>query len=299
MRRRFLAGYFAAYLALMSGDGNGSPAGISIDVPDQIIMVNISAGTFQMGDTDTSVTNQNSQSIPVHRVTLGAFSMAQTLVTQAQYRQVMGVNPSFFDSGGARPVEAVSWFDAVLFCNKLSRLKGLDTVYSYTGIDQCSTYDTLASPTIDYSKNGYRLPTEAEYEYACRAGSATDYYWGRNYPPRTAADTLALDSNAVWYGDSPNLTQPVPCKKPNAWGLYNMSGNVWEWCNDWFGSYDTAARTNPTGAASGKYRVLRGGSIDYLTPFLLSVILCSAYRGVDFPQGGFTYNGFRVVRGAR
>jgi formylglycine-generating enzyme required for sulfatase activity len=221
--------------------------------------------------------------------------MSKTLVTQAQYQAVMGLNPSYFDSGSTWPVEQVSWFDAARFCNSLSRLAGLDTVYTYTGIYQGSGYDTLTSVAINYAKNGYRLPTEAEYEYANRAGTTTDYYWGRNYPPTTAADTLAIDSNAVWYYNSPNGTQPVASKKPNAWELYDMSGNLWEWCNDWYGSYSATSQTNPTGATSGSCRVLRGGS--WLNGY--AGALCAAYRDGGNPGLEDGNVGFRVVCGAR
>ena len=256
-------------------------------------MISIPAGTFQMGST-----NANLYASPVHSVTLGAFTMSKTLVTQAQYQAVMGLNPSYFDSGSTWPVESVNWYDAAWFCNKLSKLAGLDTVYTYTGVYQGSGYDTLTSVAINYAKNGYRLPTEAEYEYANRAGTTTDYYWGRNYPPTTTADTLAIDSNAVWYYNSPNGTQPVATKKPNAWGLYDMSGNVWEWCNDWYGNYSATSQTNPTGATTGSSRVLRGGSwVNNGGAY----VLCAAYRNGDGPEYVSYYyrSGFRVVCGAR
>jgi len=255
-------------------------------------MVSIPAGTFQMGSTNATL-----GATPVHSVTLGAFTMSQTLITQEQYLAVMGTNPAYFDSGRAWPVEQVSWFDAARFCNSLSRLAGLDTVYTYTGIYPSGYgYDTLTSVAIDYTKNGYRLPTEAEYEYANRAGTTTDYYWGRNYPPTTTADTLAIDSNAVWYYNSENGTQPVATKKPNAWGLYDMSGNLWEWCNDWHGSYSATSQTNPTGTTSGIFRVLRGGSwYDYGYAYGL----CAAYRDVLNPENEGGNVGFRVVCGAR
>jgi formylglycine-generating enzyme required for sulfatase activity len=156
--------------------------------------------------------------------------------------------------------------------------------------------DTSTALAINYAKNGYRLPTEAEYEYANRAGTTTDYYWGRNYPPTTTADTLAIDSNAVWYYNSENGTQPVATKKPNAWGLYDMSGNLWEWCNDWHGSYSATSQTNPTGTTSGIFRVLRGGSwYDYGYAYGL----CAAYRDVLNPENEGGNVGFRVVCGAR
>ena len=251
--------------------------------------VRIPAGTFQMGDTNVAI-----GATPVHSVTLGAFTISQTPVTQAQYQQVMGTNPSYFDSGRTWPVEEVSWYNAALFCNALSKLADKDTVYVYAH----GVIDSTVM--IDYTKNGYRLPTEAEYEYACRALTTTDYYWGRNYPPNSSVDTLALDSNAVWSNDSPNGTQPVARKKPNAFGLYDMSGNVWEWCNDWFGNYDDSSRTNSIGATFGSYshgnfRVFRGGS---WTP-TGTYTLAAAFRNEDSPNARFNSVGFRVVCGAR
>ncbi|MGA3052234.1 MAG: SUMF1/EgtB/PvdO family nonheme iron enzyme [Chitinispirillaceae bacterium] len=261
-------------------------------LPPSILMDSIPSGTFQMGDTSADV-----GAIPVHNVTLGAFAISQTPVTQAQYDAVMGNNPSYFDSGNAWPVEQVSWYNAALFCNALSKLSvpPKDTVYVYGDRRMDSTV------VIDYTKNGYRLPTEAEYEYACRAGTTTDYYWGRNYPPDSTADTLALDSNAVWANNSNGTTRPVMTRKPNAFGLYDMSGDVWEWCNDWFGSYNDTSQTNPTGATIGSFpggnkRVLRGGS------WSLNVsasTLCSAYRNSTNPYHAYSNIGFRVVCGAR
>ena len=248
-------------------------------------MVSIPGGTFQMGSTNSAL-----YASPVQSVTLGAFTMSKTLITQAQYQAVMGTNPSYFDSGSTWPVESVNWYQAALYCNALSKLSGKDTVYSYSG----TLNDAVV---IDYSKNGYRLPTEAEYEYANRAGTTTDYYWGKNYPPTMTADTLAIDSNAVWYYNSPNSTQLVAGKKPNAWGLYDMSGNVWEWCNDWYGNYSATSQTNPTGATTGSYRVLRGGSWDYY--HFLAYGLCAAFRGNDVPSLEYNFFGFRVVCGPR
>jgi formylglycine-generating enzyme required for sulfatase activity len=261
-------------------------------------MVSIPAGTFQRGDTNTNLFNLwSGGSSPLHSVTLNyAFTMSQTLVTQKQYRTVMDTNPAYYDSGNTWPVENVSWYDAALFCNALSKLARTDTVYTFTSITGtpgagCSGLGNL---NIDYTKKGYRLPTEAEWEYACRAGTTTDYYWERNYPPTSNADSLAIDSNAVWHFDSPNGTQQVATRKPNAWGLYDMSGNVLEWCNDWYGSYSSAAVTNPTGPTSGIFRVLRGGS--WLSSSASD--LCAAYRGSDGPEFWYSYYGFRVVCGA-
>jgi len=193
------------------------------------VMVSVPEGSFNNG---------------ISVVTLGAFKMSTTEITQVLYSSIMGVNPSHFNSDEARPVETVNWYDAALFCNAFSKLMSKETVYVYTG--------TMGSSVvIDYSKNGYRLPTEAEWEYSCRAGTTSAYYWGS-----------VTDGAYCWYSsNSASQTHPVGTKKPNSLGLYDMSGNVFEWCNDWYSSYPTGPQTNPTGPKTvGSYRVLRGGS---------------------------------------
>jgi formylglycine-generating enzyme required for sulfatase activity len=302
MRMELLAGILTAAAVGMGGcGGNGSPNKPFLAALPAITMVSIPAGTFQMGDTTTAV-----GAIPVHSVTLGAFTISQTPVTQEQYLSVMGINPAYFDSGRTWPVESASWYDAALFCNALSKLAGTDTVYTFSSITGtpgagCSGLGNLK---INYTQNGYRLPTEAEYEYACRAGTTTDFDWGMNYSPVDSLDTLmsvdsldtlTIDSDAVWYYNSPFSTQQVATKNPNTWGLYDMSGNVWEWCNDWFGNYGDSSQTNPTGATSGNSRVLRGGSW-YVDD---ARYLCSAFRLSLNPQGVIDNVGFRVVCGAR
>jgi len=179
----------------------------------------IQAGSFMMGSKNGDIDEK-----PVHRVTITKpFYIGIYPVTQAEYKAIMGTNPSKF-RGENRPVEMVSWYEAKEFCRRLSEKEGVT----------------------------YRLPTEAEWEYACRAGTTTEYYWGDS-----------IDGRYVWYYDnSDRQTHPVGQKLPNAWGLFDMSGNVWEWCKDWYGRdyYSTSHETDPAGPSSGSYRVLRGGS---------------------------------------
>jgi formylglycine-generating enzyme required for sulfatase activity len=245
----------------------------------------IPGGTFQMGQTNVAE--------PVHSVTVSAFYMDTTEVKQADYQVLMLVNPSHFAGDSLLPVEMVTWFDAVLYCNKRSKLDSLDTVYSYTSVtglpgNGCSD---LAGLAVDFAKNGYRLPTEAEWEYACRAGDTAAYYWGGSYPPITTADTAAIDNNAVWAHNSVHSSARVGTKLPNAWGLYDMIGNVWEWCNDWLDNYTSGSQTDPTGPPTGSYRILRGGSW-----FTFDNALRSANRNQNDPFRTGSDCGFRCVR---
>ena len=270
-------------------------------------MIHIASGTFQMGSEsqDIACTGCSWGEQPVHSVTLSAFNMDKTEVTQGYYKMIMGVNPSNFWDNAGNPVEMVTWFDAVLFCNARSKHDGLDTVYQFTAIfgkagNGCRK---LSGLKIDFTRNGYRLPTEAEWEYSCRAGTTTEYYWGRNYPSLTDADTLTIDSNAVWF-HSVNIfrnskmlgTQPVGSKKPNAWGLYDMAGNVWEWCNDYIGGYSAEAQTDPMGPDSAHSRVMRGGSWCDQSDNFVFRFLRSGFRSSDFPDHRTSFRGFRCVR---
>jgi len=240
-------------------------------------MVDINAGSFQMGTPFPLDT--------IHKVNLTAYKISSTEVTQDLYTAVMNNNPSTFKSGPNYRVEGTSWIDAALFCNKLSQAAGFDTVYVYTGAKPDG------SVLIDYTKNGYRLPTEAEWEYACRAGSTTDFFWGKSFPV-TSEDTLTMDSYVAWYHSSPGTTQPVASKKPNAFGLYDMSGNVWEWVNDFYRIYYAAEVTNPTGPTKDNFgRVRRGGSYDYDAELQTSSFRHFMTIGVR------TYDmGFRIAR---
>ncbi|MDR1899787.1 MAG: SUMF1/EgtB/PvdO family nonheme iron enzyme [Treponema sp.] len=231
-------------------------------------MVRVEGGTFRMGST-----NGQDNEKPVHTVTVKSFSMGKYEVTQKEWVEIMGSNPSKF-KGDTLPVERVSWFDAVEYCNRRSLKEGLTPAYRGSG----------DSVTCDFSASGYRLPTEAEWEYAAKGGNK-DYmtfeYAGSNSP-----------GGVAWYADnSGNTTHPVGTKQPNSLGLYDMSGNVLEWCWDWYGSYPGSAQTDPAGAASGSYRVLRGGSWVHSAH-----ILRSAIRSNNTPSNRDSSFGFRLVR---
>jgi formylglycine-generating enzyme required for sulfatase activity len=232
-------------------------------------MVRINGGTFTMG----SPSNEPNRMIgegPQHQVTVSSFYMGKYEVTQKEYQEVMGTNPSRF-KGDNLPVEQVSWYDAVEYCNKRSQKEGLTPAYT---INETNV-------TWNRNANGYRLPTEAEWEYACRAGTTTAYNTGAN-----------MSYNAGWcYENSDRKTHPVGQKSANAWGLYDMHGNVYEWCWDWYGSYSSGSQTDPAGAVTGSYRVRRGGNWS-----ILGHALRSAQRGVGSPSNRYEDSGFRVVR---
>lgn len=213
-------------------------------------LARIPAGEFLMGSSSYS------DETIVHRVTLGSdFWIGQKEVTQDEYRRVMGTSPSAFQ-GNPRPVEQVSWEDAAEFCRRLGAQE----------------------------QRVYRLPTEAEWEYACRAGSRAAFCYGD--------DDTRLGEFA-WYDASAGpRTHPVGSRKPNAWGIYDMHGNVWEWCLDWYAEdfYSAGSLTDPKGLSTGEYRVLRGGCW-YNRP----VFCRSARRDFNRPDYRDDGIGFRVV----
>ena len=188
-------------------------------------MVKVAGGTFQMGATSEQGSDVWKEEKPIHSVTLSDYYIGQTQVTQQLWEAVMGSNPSYFTGDNRRPVESVSWDDCQEFIEKLNRLTG---------------------------KN-FRLPTEAEWEYAARGGNKSRGY---KYSGSNNPDAVA------WYDDnSGGKTHPVAQKQSNELGLYDMSGNVWEWCADRYGDYSSKnSQTNPTGPSTGSFRVLRGGN---------------------------------------
>jgi formylglycine-generating enzyme required for sulfatase activity len=222
-----------------------SEASVYVPGYGELVMRLVSAGTFWMGSQDDDADAESDEK-PRHEVRLSrSFQLSPVQVTQGLYEVVKGNNPSHFKTSAEHPVERVSWFDAVLFCNALSDLCGFSPAYTLGDGDKPSV-------SCDFSSSGFRLPTEAEWEYAARAGQDLSYSGSNN------ADEVA------WHkGDSGGRTHPVGQLKPNAWGLYDMSGNVWEWCWDWKGSYPRNASVDPSGPSTGSGRVLRGGSWNY------------------------------------
>lgn len=215
-------------------------------------MVLIPAGTFMMGSPESEKDSYDEET--QHKVTLtNSHYMGKYTVTQKQWKVLMGNNPSD-TKGGKFPVTDVSWEDCQKFIKKLNAKTG----------------------------GGYRLPTEAEWEYACRAGTITAYTFGDDITPK--------DANCV--GSKIHQPVAVGSYKPNAFGLYEMHGNVWEWCEDWKTNYPTESVIDPKGPAIGEYRVIRGGSFFYP----VSGSSRSSYRGSNKPTYRGNYCGFRLAR---
>jgi len=235
--------------------------------------VEIPQGEFMMGCDEGEVCER-----PAHMVKISEFKIQTTPVTQAQYRAVLGKNPSHF-KGDNLPVESITWYGAASFCNKLSDMVGLKSCYHPT------------SYKCDFDNDGFRLLTEAEWEYACRAGTHTKYWTGNSdYFGDNHENNL---DHAAWYRHTVGEgTHPVGEKKPNPWGLFDMHGNVSEWCNDWHGFeyYKKSPVSDPQGPEKGYNHIIRGGSWNTFS------LGCSSYArsycGVDKSDEV----GFRIVR---
>jgi formylglycine-generating enzyme required for sulfatase activity len=223
----------------------------------EIEMVLVKGGSFTMGCTDEQGDDCDNNEKPAHKVTLSDFYIGKYEVTQAQWKAVMGNNPSHFSGCDSCPVENVSWNDVQEFIKKLNAKTGLN----------------------------YRLPTEAEWEYAARGGAKS-----RGYKYSGSNNV----SEVAWYWHSEEKTHPVGTKKANELGIYDMSGNVWEWCNDWYGAYSSEAQSNPKGAPSGDSRVSRGGRVGGEAQYVR--VPC---RGGSGPDNRYDYFGFRLVRSSK
>jgi formylglycine-generating enzyme required for sulfatase activity len=238
-------------------------------------MVALPGGWFQMGSPGGAEPDETQ-----HRVWVSPFFIDQFLVTQESFQKLMGRNPSRWTEP-KNPVEQIRWEDAAAYCNTRSRLEGLARCYD-PKFWKC-----------DFNQAGYRLPTEAEWEYACRAGTETAYFFGDE--PRELG-------NYAWFkGTSTRGPAPVGGKKPNPWGLYDMYGNVWQWCNDFYAEdyYRHSPDWDPRGPETGQARVLRGGSWNSRADACRSAYRLDEnpnYTDVCFARDVHGFVGFRCVR---
>jgi len=245
-------------------------------------MVFVEGGSFMMGSNYGDPDEK-----PEHGVRISSFLIGKCQVTQELWESVMRNNPSSL-KGANRPVESVNWYDAIEFCDELSRKEGLTPCYRKEMIAKEGFFSRLVGVQeevviCDFSANGYRLPTEAEWEYAARGGNKSKGY---KYSGSNDLDAVG------WYNkNSGDQTKDVSGKRPNELGIYDMSGNVWEWCWDWYGDYGSSSQTDPRGPNSGSARVFRGGS------WINDAEFCRvAYRYYSGPVSRDDDYGFRLAR---
>lgn len=269
-----------------SGGDEPPPSGGTSEIELQMVLIR--SGSFIMGSPDSEVDRESDET--QHRVNISSdFWLGTYEVTQYEWRSLMGNNPSSFSScGDDCPVETVNWFEAVAFANTLSRSEGLQECYALSGCSSTDPSYGMECSSVSFSGldcEGYRLPTESEWEYAARAGSSTAWYCGSN--------ESCVDTNAWHSSNADGRTHAVGGKDANDWDLYDMAGNVWEWTSDWSGDYPTGVVTDPTGSTSGQLRVLRGGS--WYTDAHCGR---SAYRFSFGPGLRYDSLGFRLARSA-
>ena len=250
--------------------------GVFAQPKNHIDMIEVSGGIYQMGSVGNEAFRQDNETI--HEVEVSGFYISKYEVTQELYKVVMGKNPSNAQGDVKKPVERVSWYDSVEFCNRLSANDNLQPVYTINGKDV----------TWNKKANGYRLPTEAEWEYAAKGGvkKSTFVYSGSDNVLDVAWVNVECEN-----GSQPLCEREVGTKKPNELGIYDMSGNVWEWCWDWYGEYPENKTINPVGPDTGSLKVCRGGS--WNLPFFLARITA---RSNTEPESNGGHRGFRVVR---
>ena len=254
--------------------------------PNGMKLRRIPTGGFYMGSHDSDEFLRNNER-PQHRVQIAkSIFMGVYAVTQGEFHNIMEFNPSISTDNPRCPVDGVSWFSAAEFCNKMSDEEGLSRFYELNNPQKRSDGIIEKADVVILGGDGYRLPTEAEWEYCCRAGSITPWCFGDQI--------LDVGLYAWFFDNSSGETQPVGEKKPNAWGLFDMHGNLMEWCNDWFGEFyyqQCTEEEHPQGPETGVAKVLRGGAWQFGAEATRS-----AYRNSSNPETTSSVIGFRVCR---
>lgn len=277
-------------LTRQPGEVNHNPQDNEVEsVSDTLVL--IEGGSFEMGSPESERQRESNETL--HSVTVSSFYISPYEVTQSEYEDLMESNPSEFN-GDRLPVENITYFDAVEYCNRLSEKNGLEAAY------------VIDDNKIEWNRsaNGYRLPTEAEWEYAARATTTTPFntetsisdeeanYYG-HYPYLIEENYFSQENLETEPGTYRETTVEVGSFDANQWGLYDMHGNVREWCWDFYGEYDLNQSNDPTGPSEGSLRVIRGGSWNDYAKHLRS-----AYRSSKDPNQSESNLGFRVVRNA-
>ncbi len=257
-------------LALLQSCERKEPQKTSNETKTEAKMVLLPAGSFIMGE------ESEVDSSP-HEVSVSSFYIDAHLVTQEEYEKLMQDNPARW-KGSKNPIEQVRWSDAVRYCNARSEAEGLQPCYD------------LTTWKCDFNANGYRLPTEAEWEYACRAGTKTSYFFGN--------DASKLKEYAWYDENSGGKPHPVGEKTTNPWGLYDMSGNVWEWCNDFYkvDYYTESPKNDPRGPETGETKIVRGGAWKFSAESCRSGYRYNEDPGYADVCFGYDIYGFRCVR---
>jgi len=269
MKRYIIATFLLLGIIVLGVSGKPPDA---IKTKSGVEMIPLPAGSFTMGDEKGDVDEEP------HEVYVGSFYIDKYLVSQEEFEKVMRENPSRWKASKKNPVEQVRWSDAVKYCNARSRLEGFQPCYD------------LETWKCDFNADGYRLPTEAEWEYACRAGTKTSY---------SSGDDERKLRNFAWYkGNSGRRPRPVGQKLPNPWGIHDMHGNVWEWCNDFYqvDYYQESPKKNPKGPETGETKVLRGGGWSSDAEDCRSSYRYNENPGYSDVCFGYDIYGFRCVR---
>ena len=260
--------YCAVGAAACAAQSAAAPAaGDKTKTPEGWVVIQTKGRKFQFGQEFTGY--RWTYTFPAHEVSFTYnFMMDARQVTQEQYKAVTGENPTLHPGDVKRPIDNVTWFDAVLYCNALSKRDGLDAVYTYKTVkgDAKTGVKDLSEIALDIKKNGYRLLTSAEYEYVTRAGTTTTYFWDTDDPKEEGQS-----KEYAWsvLNATDNHPHAVGLLKPNKYSVYDITGNLWMWCNDWYGganqadekgAYPKEPQADQTGPAAGTQRIARGGA---------------------------------------